>query len=128
MVKFVWKNETSGEIFTENITNPVNYTTPSYPPGAPQEIIRWAEKHTGVLIFYFNNTKIPNQLGNWTVQAFFYAEGGHLCGQGSDVIAIKATSFNVIPEAPAVGTAGIITAMLFGLGLFKCKRNKVLKN
>ncbi|MGQ9538270.1 MAG: hypothetical protein ACUVTE_01595 [Candidatus Bathycorpusculaceae bacterium] len=128
MVEFVWKNETDYTIFAENVTNFVNYTTPNCPLDAPQEIINWAVNHENITIWYFNNTQIPNQLGNWTVQVFFYANGGHLCGQGSDIIKIRATSFHAIPDAPTVGTAGIITAMLFGLGLFKCKRNKVLKN
>lgn len=130
MVEFVWKNETDHIIFAENVTNFVNYTTPAYPPNAPQEIVKWAtnDRNEGIPILYFNNTQIPNQLGNWTVQVFFYAPGGHLCGQGSAIVAIKATSFHVIPDAPIVGTAGIITAMLFGLGLFKYKRNKALKN
>jgi hypothetical protein len=130
MVEFVWKNETDYIIFAENVTNFVNYTTPDHPPDAPQEIVKWATNkgNGGIPILYFNNTQIPNQLGNWTVQVFFYAPGGHLCGQGSAIVAIKATSFHVVPDAPIVGTAGIITAMLFGLGLFKYKRNKALKN
>ncbi|MGF3572953.1 MAG: hypothetical protein ACQXXG_05965 [Candidatus Bathyarchaeia archaeon] len=126
MVEFVWKNETDHIIFAENVTDFVNYTTPEFPPDAPQEIVQWAtnDRNEGIPILYFNNTQIPYYLGNWTVQVFFYAPGGHLCGKGSDIVAIRATSLNTIPDAPIVGTAGIITAMLLGLGLFKYKRNK----
>ncbi|MEM3824270.1 MAG: hypothetical protein QXH87_04980, partial [Candidatus Bathyarchaeia archaeon] len=93
MVRFTWKNETNHIIFEENISNFVSYTTPDYPPDAPPELIKWAIKgrNEGIPILYFNNTQIPNQLGNWTVQVFFYAPGGQLCGKGSDIVAIRAT-------------------------------------
>jgi hypothetical protein len=122
-VEFLWKNATDHVIFV-NITNLVNYTTPNYPPDAPEEIINWAtnSKNAGVKIWYANNTQIPNSMGNWTVQVFFYAPGGHLRGQISDIIKIKATSFHVVPDFPLVGTAGAVVVMLLGLGLFWNKK------
>jgi hypothetical protein len=126
MVRFVWKNETNHIIFNETVTSLVSYTTPQYPPDAPPEIIKWAtNKSEGITIRYANNTQIPRYLGNWTVQVFFYGDGGHLCGQGSDIVAIRATSFYVIPIAPVVGTAGIVAAMLLGLGLFRYKKTSI---
>jgi hypothetical protein len=126
-VEFKWKNETEHVVFDENVTNFVQYTTPSYPPDVPQEIINWATdpKNANVIIKYANNTQIPDALGNWSVQVFFYAPGGHLRGQGSDIFKIKATSFNTIPEIPLVGTAGAMVAMLLGFGFFGLRRKRV---
>lgn len=122
-VEFKWKNETDQVIFDENVTL-VNYTTPDYPPGATQEMINWAidSANKNITVWYANNTQIPNCLGNWTVQVFFYAPGGHLCGQESDIVQIRATSTNVIPDLPVVGTAGGVVAMLLGLSLFLHKK------
>lgn len=120
-VEFLWKNPANQTVFAVNVTNLVAYTTPEYPPGAPQEIINWAANNTGITIYYANNTQIPNSLGDWGVQVRFYAPGGHICGQGSDIIKIKSTSFNVIPDAPIVGTAGLVAAMFLGFYFFKHK-------
>jgi hypothetical protein len=119
-VEFKWKNETGHVIYDVNVTNLDSYTTPDYPPGAPQEIIEWAtnSSNKGIKIFYANNTQIPDSQGEWSVQVFFYAPGGHLMGQGSGKIKIKATSFNVTPDIPILGTAGALTAMLLSLGFF----------
>lgn len=62
--------------------------------------------------------------GDWGVQAFFNGPGGHLRGQESDIIRIRATSINVVPEIPVVGTAGAAAVMLLGLGLFWHKKKK----
>lgn len=126
-VEFKWKNETEHVVFDENVTNLVQYTTPSYPPDVPQEIIKWATdpKYAGATIKYANNTQIPDALGNWSVQVFFYAPGGNLRGQGSDIIRIKATSFHVIPDVLVVGTAGAMVAMLLGFGFFGLRRKRV---
>jgi hypothetical protein len=126
-VEFEWKNDTDHMIFEENVTDLVSYTTPDYPPSAPQEIIDWATdpNNAVVTVLYANNTQIPDSLGDWGVQVFFYAPGGHLRGQGSDIIKIRATSFNTIPEIPLVGTAGAMVAMLLGFGFFGLRRKRV---
>ncbi|MEM2292097.1 MAG: hypothetical protein QXX41_02370 [Nitrososphaerota archaeon] len=118
-VEFLWKNPADPTGFAVNVTNPVAYTTHDHPPGAPQEIIEWASKNEGITIYYATNTQIQNTYGNWSVQVRFYAAGGHICGQGSDIIKIKSTSFNVIPDAPIAGTAGLIVAMFLGFYFFK---------
>ena len=125
-VEFKWKNETGHVIYDVIVTDIVNYITPDYPPDAPQEIKEWATNNPNITIFYANNTQIPNSYGEWSVQVFFYAPGGHLMGNGTDIIKIKATSFNVIPDIPILGTAGALTAMLLGLGFF-LHRNRTFK-
>jgi hypothetical protein len=125
-VEFEWKNETEHVVFEENVTDIVSYTTPEYPPDAPEEIENWATDpaNENITIYYANNTQIPNSLGNWTVQVFFYAPDGHIKGQGSDIIQIRATSLNVVPEVP-MGTIVILLAMFGALGAFTAKKKRV---
>ena len=59
----------------------------------------------------------PNIMGDWGVQAWFYNTEGNLAGQ-SGVEAIRAVSFNTVPEIPIVGTLGAAAAMLLSLGLY----------
>jgi len=127
-VEFKWKNETGHVVYDVNVTNLVSYITPNYPPDAPQEIRDWAEKNARarIEVFYANNIQIPNSGGEWSVQLFFYAPGGHLTGNATDIIKIKATSFNVIPDLSIVGTAGSVVTMLLGFGLFLHKRKRQL--
>jgi hypothetical protein len=66
----------------------------------------------------FNGVDI---MGDWGVQALFIGPGGTVKEQVSDVIAIRATSFNVIPEVPILGTIGASAAMLAGF-TYKMKR------
>jgi len=121
-VRFLWKNSTGHVVFNETDTSLVNYTTPNVPPGAPDEIVKWANDHPGYEIWYANNTQIPNSIGNWSVQVFFYAPGGHLKGKCSDIVRIRATSFEVIPLVPFLGTAGVTATALFSLGLKKLRQ------
>ena len=128
-VEFKWKNETGYVVYAAIVTkeNMVKYTTPDYPSDAPQEIKDWATNNVGITIFYATNTQIPNSTGNWSVQVFFYAPGGHLIGQRTDIVAIRATSFNVIPDIPVLGSAGALTAMLLSLGLFLYRKRASIK-
>jgi hypothetical protein len=123
-IEFLWKNETEHIVFKENVTNLVSYITPDYPPGAPEEIIKWAEDNHGYEIWYANNTQIPNAMGNWTVQTFFYASGGNLKGHDSDIIKIRATSLQTIPSIPVLGTAGALLTMLLSLTILLKRRKK----
>jgi hypothetical protein len=63
----------------------------------------------------------PDSIGDWGVQAIFQGPGGSARANLQDVIAIRATSFNVIPEIPLLGTVGASIAMIAGLA-FKLKR------
>jgi len=79
----------------------------------------------GKIIYYAQSQHIPDVIGDWGIQAFFIGEGGTPKAGIEDVIMIRATSFNVIPDLPIVGTAGALTAMLLGLGLFLKKRKGI---
>ena len=86
----------------------------------------WSNGSTydGKLIYYANSSYIPDVLGDWGVQALFIGEGGTKKANHNDVIRIRSTSLNTIPDVPIVGTAGAIVAMLLGLGLFLHKRKR----
>ncbi len=63
----------------------------------------------------------PDSLGDWGVQTFFQGPDG-TTKEGIDLtVKIRATSFNVVPEIPILGTAGASTAMILGLA-YKLKR------
>jgi len=86
----------------------------------------WSNGSTydGKLIYYAKSSYTPDVLGDWGVQAFFIGNDGKTKAGIDDVIQIRATSFNVIPDLPVVGTAGAITAMILGLGFFLHKKKK----
>lgn len=76
---------------------------------------------TIVLIRYAQDTQIPDVLGDWGVQAFFQDSTGRDRAGLDDVIKIKATSFNAVPEVP-LGTIVVFLAMLGALGIFAIKK------
>jgi len=86
----------------------------------------WSNGSTydGKLIYYANSSYIPDAIGDWGVQALFIGEGGTTKANHTDVVRIRATSFNTIPDVPIVGTAGAIAAMILGLGVFLHKRKR----
>jgi hypothetical protein len=86
----------------------------------------WSNGSTydGKLIYYATSSYIPDVLGDWGVQALFIGEGGTKKANHDDVVRIRATSFNTIPDLPVVGTAGAIATMLLGLGMFLHKKKK----
>ena len=63
----------------------------------------------------------PNIIGDWGVQPLFQDSTGQTIEGVEDVVAIRATSFNVIPEIPILGAAGASLAMLAGFA-FTVKR------
>ena len=79
---------------------------------------------TTALIRYAQSTRIPDVLGDWGVQAFFQDSTGREKSGLEDVIKIRATSFNVVPEIPLIGTIGATAAMFLGLGLYMTRRKK----
>jgi len=113
------------------------YKTPGVPPpedlppgvSVPEEIVEWAGLRDGsgdpghfpeVDIFYAINKQIPNIIGDWGVQAIFHDGDGavhHIRGKNSDIVAIRATSFNVVPEVP-FGTIAILLSWFGILGVF----------
>lgn len=84
----------------------------------------WTNSSGTFQIFEASSSHTADVAGDWGVQALFMGPGGHLMSQDSDIIAIRATSFNVIPEIPIVGTAGLTAIMLLGLGAFWTKRKR----
>jgi len=61
------------------------------------------------------STHQPDSTGDWGVQTFFQGPGGTTKEGVELTVAIRATSFNVVPEIPILGTAGASVGMLFGL-------------
>ena len=73
--------------------------------------------------FVFNApVHAPDTIGDWGVQALFQGPDGKTKEGITYVVATRATSFNVVPELPLIGTAGASVAMVLGLALFKAKR------
>jgi hypothetical protein len=64
----------------------------------------------------------PDSIGDWGVQAIFQGPDGSARANLENVIAIRATSFNVIPEIPLLGTLGASIVMMAGLWWFKLRR------
>jgi len=132
-VEFVWHNATGHTIWDVTVTISGPLTTPAVPPGPlPQEIIDWANLHDGmhyqggnliptITYYYANDTQKPNSLGDWGVQAKFHDSDHNLQGANSDIIAVKATSFNVVPEVP-FGTIVILLSWFGVLGVFALRK------
>lgn len=94
-VTFLWKNPGGNTVWTDVV--PIN------PDGTA------------------TSTHAPDEIGDWGVQALFQSPDGTTKQGVEEVIAIRATSFNVVPEVPLIGTAGASIAMLAGL-TYKMKR------
>jgi hypothetical protein len=78
----------------------------------------------GKLIYYANSSYMPDVLGDWGVQALFIGKNGKTKANHNDVVMIRATSLNVIPDFPVVGTAGTLVSMFLGLSLFLHKKKR----
>jgi hypothetical protein len=103
-VTFIWKNPADQTVLTE--------TKAVYTNGS---------EYNGKLIRYANSTFTPNAIGDWGVQAKFL-DVRHFCiCTWTTRLATRATSFNVIPEIPIIGTVGASIAMLAGF-TYKMKR------
>ena len=76
-------------------------------------------------IRYAQATQTPDVLGDWGVQAFFRDSTGKDRVGLEDVIKIKATSFNAVPEVP-FGTLAILVAMFGAIAIFAVRKKRVL--
>jgi len=132
-VEFVWHYPDGTVAFSETKDiSEFSLTTPQVPPGPiPKEIVDWANQHDGsdpkypqITYWYANDTKIPNVLGDWGVQAIFH-NTVKICGKNSDIVRIRATSFNVVPEVP-FGTIVILLSWIGVLGVFAVKKKHLL--
>jgi len=79
---------------------------------------------TEALIWYASDTQILDVLGDWGVQAFFRGPDGNDRANLTDVIKIKAESFNVVPQVP-FGTIAAAVAMFVAFGLFIVKKKRM---
>lgn len=123
-IEFRWHNASDVVIFDDIVKVSGPLTTPTVPANVPQQVTSWANDNPGVTYLFAQDTQTPNSTGDWGVQALFYASGGHLQGQGSDIVEIKAVSFTPIPENPAIGTVGAAIALLLALGLHRKQKRK----
>lgn len=108
-VTFLWKNPAGHTVaaWTEVVT-----------------VYQDGSTYGSMPISYAQSANSPVDPGDWGVQALFQSPDGTTKQQIDEVIAIRATSFFVIPEIPIIGTAGAAIAMLLGLGLFATRRKK----
>lgn len=99
-VEFIWKDPDKNPVWDVNVT--------VQPDGTYQSLqVLWA-----------NNTQtIYQPLGDWGIQALFYDEYGDIRGQDSGIVAIRATSFEAVPEVP-FGTIATILAFFGALALY----------
>ena len=109
-VRFIWRNAAGQVIWDETVNVFENGTT--YNDDGTPRVIRYAK-----------SIHSPNTLGDWGVQAKFLDRQGWSRWTYTVRLATRATSFNVIPEIPVIGTAGASIAMLLGL-VYKAKRKK----
>jgi hypothetical protein len=103
-VAFLWENPGGQIVWNEIIDVHPNGTT-----------------YNGKLVYYADSTHDPADLGDWGVHALFLDSDGKTIQGIENVIAIRSTSFNVIPEIPILGTAGASIAMVAGF-TYKMKR------
>lgn len=107
-VTFLWKYPNKTVAFEE--------TKPVYTNGTT---------YKGKTVYYANSSYIPDVAGDWGVQALFIGAGGKEKAKHEDVIKIRATSFNVVPDFPVVGVAGALAVMILSLYFFT--RKKMIK-
>ena len=76
---------------------------------------------TEAIINYAWSVHTPDSLGDWGVKVLFQGPDGKTKENADEVVKIKATSFNAVPEVP-FGTLAIIAIMFGALGLFALKK------
>jgi hypothetical protein len=123
-IVFRWHAPDDSIVWEDNVAVQGPLTTPAVPDNVHQEVIDWANDNPNVKYLYAQSAHEPDTIGDWGVQAFFIGEGGKTVARIENVIKIRATSFNVIPDLPVVGTAGALVTMLFGLGFFLHKKRQ----
>jgi hypothetical protein len=107
-ITFLWKHPSS-----ETVAYEIN--VPVWSNGS---------EYNGKTIYYANSSYTPNVIGDWGVQALFIGEGGKVKANHADVIKIRATSFNVVPDLPVIGTAGAAATMILGFGVFLYRKKR----
>jgi len=121
-IRFLWLDPNETIRYDVIVTDIDYFTTPDYPPGAPEDIIEWAKNNPDITVWYASNTQTPDSLGDWAVKALFYSPEGHL--MNSTVTKIRATSFNTVPYTP-IGTIIIAVTMIAALTTFMTRKRKI---
>lgn len=106
-VTFIWKNAAGVIVYQEDVDVHTNGT-----------------RYNGQLVKYASSVHVANSLGDWGVQGKFYDEQGFWFWSCDDLLATRSTSFNVVPEVPLLGTAGIAAAMVLGLTVYRAKKKQ----
>jgi len=106
-VTFIWKNPADQPVRT--VTKPV-YTN--------------GTTFNGKLVRYATDTYEPEAIGDWGVKAIFKDVRHFIIWTCTKIVARRATSFNVIPEIPVIGTVGAAAAMIAGFA-WKMKRKPI---
>lgn len=83
--------------------------------------------YEGNAVNTFSSTHSVDVIGDWGVQALFQSPDGMTKESIDYVVAIRATSFFVVPDFPMIGTVGSLGAMLLGLGLFMRRKSRLAK-
>ncbi len=125
VVIFRWNDPAGNTVWEDTVPVSGPLTTPQTPPEPiPDELEQWATTNPDVTYFYAQAKRTPNIPGDWGVQAFFIGADGRSKAGLEDVVTVRATSFNLIPEVPILGTAGAGVMMALGLGLFVRRQKK----
>ena len=85
------------------------------------------DPYDGSPVNTFSSTHSVDVMGDWGVQALFQSPDGMTKESIDYVVAIKATSFFVVPDFPMIGTVGSLGAMLLRLGLFMRRKSSLTK-
>lgn len=125
-VEFIWREPPDGNgpiAFDEEVPTST-LITPAVPPNVPNEVIKWATDNPGITYKYAQSTHPIDVVGDWGVQALF-KDGINIKGRA--LSAIRATSFNAVPEVP-FGTVLILSSMFGALGVLIIKRKRIFQN
>jgi len=132
------------------IGNPVNVTALTLDPTIYQVVFKWNAPNgtegvwidtvtplmtdgtgtwnngTTATIHYAYSIHNPDSLGDWGVKVLFQGPSGKTKENFDEVVKIKATSFNVVPEVP-LGTIAILAAMFGALSIFALKKKRTVQ-
>ena len=123
-IVFRWHDPDNNTVWQDNVNVEGPLTAPNVPSNVPQEVKEWANNNIDTEYLYAQSSHAPTTIGDWGVQVFFIGEDGKTKAGIKDTISIRATSFNVIPDVPVLGTAGATIAMALGLGLYLKRRKQ----
>jgi len=84
----------------------------------------WGSSGAELLIHYAWSVHAPDSIGDWGVKVLFQGADGTTKENADEVVKIKATSFNTVPEVP-FGTIAILAAMFGAIAIFAIKKKRV---